>query len=280
MTIEIAAASADDVQRMAQWAAEEGWSPGNTDHLAFFCTDPGGFLMGWVDGEPQVSISVVKYGATFGFLGFYIARPAVRGKGYGIQIWRAGMQRLEGRNVGLDGVVAQQYNYRKSGFRLAWNNIRHQGAPVEAAAPAGVSLVDARSIPLDRLVAYDRRFFPEPRDTFLAAWLTLPERAAMVALRDGALAGFGVMRNAAGPSRIGPLYAETPEIANVLIAALARTLRTTSIALDVPDVNRPAVRLAEQIGLKPAFETARMYTGKNPDVDVAGTFGVTSFELG
>jgi len=40
------------------------------------------------------------------------------------------------------------------------------------------------------------------------------------------------------------------------------------------------VRLAEQIGLKPAFETARMYTGKNPDVDVAGTFGVTSFELG
>jgi hypothetical protein len=204
----------------------------------------------------------------------------VRGKGYGIQMWRAGMTRLEGRNVGLDGVVAQQYNYRKSGFRLAWNNIRHQGAPVEAAPPAGVSLIDARGIGLDRLAAYDRRFFPEPRDTFLAAWISLPERAAMVAVRDGSLAGFGVMRNAAGPSRIGPLYAKTPEIANALIAALARELRTTSIALDVPDVNRPAVRLAEQIGLRPAFETARMYTGRNPDVDLAGTFSVASFELG
>jgi hypothetical protein len=88
------------------------------------------------------------------------------------------------------------------------------------------------------------------------------------------------MRNAAGPSRIGPLYAQSPEIANAVIAALAKQLGATAVALDVPDVNRPAVRLAEQIGLKPAFETARMYTGKNPDVDLAGTYGVTSFELG
>jgi hypothetical protein len=280
MVFEIAVASADDVQRMAQWAADEGWSPGNTDALAFFCTDPGGFLMGRIDGEPLVSISVVKYGQTFGFLGFYIARPAARGKGHGIQIWRAGMQRLEGRNVGLDGVVAQQYNYRKSGFRLAWNNIRHQGAPVDAAPPAGVSLFDARVVPFAALAAYDRRFFPEERDTFLASWISLPERAAMVAVHEGALAGFGVMRNAAGPSRIGPLYAQSPEIANALIAALAKELGAASVALDVPDVNRPAVRLAEQIGLKPAFETARMYTGRNPDVDLAGTYGVTSFELG
>jgi hypothetical protein len=280
MAFDIVAASADDVQRMAQWAADEGWSPGKTDHLAFFCTDPGGFLMGFLDGEPQVSISVVKYGQTFGFLGFYIARPAVRGKGYGLQIWRAGMQRLEGRNVGLDGVVAQQYNYRKSGFRLAWNNIRHQGAPVEAAAPAGVTLFDARLVPFANLAAYDRRFFPEERDTFLASWISLPERAALVAVRDGMLVGFGVMRNAAGPSRIGPLYARSPEIANALIAALAKELGASAVALDVPDVNRPAVRLAEQIGLRPAFETARMYTGRNPDVDLAGTYGITSFELG
>ena len=42
----------------------------------------------------------------------------------------------------------------------------------------------------------------------------------------------------------------------------------------------PAKRLAEQLGLKPAFETARMYTGPDPAFDRAGLFGVTSFELG
>jgi hypothetical protein len=184
MTFEITVGSADDVQRMARWAADEGWNPGNTDSHAFFAADPGAFLIGRLDDEPVVCISVAKYGQAFGFLGFYIARPPVRGKGFGIQIWRAGMARLAGRNVGLDGVVAQQANYRKSGFRSAWNNVRHEGTPAGAPVPAGVSLLDARSVAFDKLAAYDRRFFPEARDSFLASWITLT-RGGDGGLRDG-----------------------------------------------------------------------------------------------
>jgi hypothetical protein len=280
MSFEIAVGSADDVQRMAEWAGDEGWNPGNTDAQAFFATDPAGFLIGRLDGEPQACISVVKYGVGFGFLGFYIARPPIRGKGYGIQVWRAGMARLEGRNVGLDGVVAQQGNYRKSGFRLAWNNIRHEGPAPAAKPPAGVTFADARSVAFDRLMAYDRRFFPAPRDSFLAPWITLPERTALVALSDGELTGFAVMRACRAASRVGPLYAATPEIAVSLVAALAAKMGATALAIDVPDRNNAAVKLVEQMGLKPSFETARMYTGVDPEIDYAGLFGVTSLELG
>ncbi|WP_020698466.1 GNAT family N-acetyltransferase [Reyranella massiliensis] len=280
MSFEIAVGSADDVQRMALWADAEGWNPGKTDAHAFFAADPGGFLIGRLDGEPQACISVVKYGQGFGFLGFYIARPTIRGKGYGIQIWRAGMARLAGRNVGLDGVVAQQGNYKKSGFRPAWNNIRHEGAAPAIPAPAGVTLADARSIAFDRLAAYDRTFFPEARDAFLASWISLPERAAMVALRDGELAGFAVMRRSAAASRVGPLFAATPEIAGGLVSALARKTAAAAVAIDVPDRNKAAVTLAEGMGLKPSFETARMYTGADPEVNYAGLYGVTSLELG
>jgi len=75
---EITVGSADDVQRMARWAADEGWNPGNTDTHAFFAADPGAFRIGRLDSEPVVCISVVKYGQALGFLGFYIARPQVR----------------------------------------------------------------------------------------------------------------------------------------------------------------------------------------------------------
>lgn len=280
MTYEISVGSADDVQRMARWAGDEGWNPGNTDAHAFFAADPGAFLIGRLDGEPVTCISVVKYGQGFGFLGFYIARPAVRGKGYGIRNWNAGMARLAGRNVGLDGVVAQQGNYRKSGFRTAWNNIRYEGPAFAATPPAGVSLVDARSIGFDRLAAFDRRFFPEPRDSFLAAWISLPERAALVAVRDGTLVGFAVMRACQAASRVGPLFAESPGIAAALVSALAEQTGAAAVAIDMPDINKPAVAMAEQAGLKPSFETARMYTGANPDIDYAGLCGVTSLELG
>jgi hypothetical protein len=280
MAYEISVGSADDVQRMARWAADEGWNPGNTDAYGFFATDPGGFLVGRLDGEPVTCISVVQYGQGFAFLGFYIARPPVRGKGYGIQNWNAGMARVNGRNVGLDGVVAQQANYRKSGFRNAWNNIRYEGAAFTARPPSGVELLDARSVAFDRLAAYDRRFFPEPRDSFLAAWISLPERAAMVAMKDGKLAGFAVLRACQAASRIGPLFADSPEIAAALVSALAAKMGAAAVAIDMPDINKPAVTLAEQAGLKPSFETARMYTGANPDIDHAGLFGVTSLELG
>jgi len=279
MDFEIATASADDVARIMDWAKDEGWNPANTDRFAFQAMDPAAFLMGRLDGEPVVSISVVRYGTGFGFLGCYIARPPVRGKGYGIRIWDAGMQRLAGRNVGLDGVPAQQANYRKSGFRLAWNNARHEGVPSPAPIPAGVTFVDARSVPFDRLAAYDRRFFPEARDSFLAPWITMAERTALVALEDGEIAGFGVVRSAVTASRIGPLHAASAAIAGALIGRLAAAM-PGPVAVDIPDFNTPGVRLAGQLGLKPAFETARMYTGPDPAIDRAGLFGVASFELG
>src|SRR5205814_9943695 len=103
--------------------------------------------------------------------------------------------------------------------------------------PAGVTLVDARTLPFDRLVAYDRRFYPAERDAFLAAWIDYPGRTSLAALKDGELAGFGTIREAATGSRIGPLYAASPDIAGALVTALAAARPGRPIALDVPDYN-------------------------------------------
>lgn len=280
-TFEITTASAADIDMLGEWAHAEGWNPGRTDSHAFFATDPRGFLIGRLDGEPVSSVSVIRYGSGFGFLGFYLTRPELRGRGYGIQVWRAGMNRLAGRTVGLDGVVAQQSNYRKSGFRPAWTNMRWEGLPpTDITAPPGVSLVDARSLPFDRLAAFDRRFFPAERDSFLAPWVAAPMRTALAAVADGEVRGFAVLRPCRTSSRIGPLHAASPEVASALVSALSATAPETEIAIDVPDINPAAVRLAEQWGLTPSFETARMYTGPTPDVDHTGLFGITSLELG
>ncbi|MFE4795384.1 GNAT family N-acetyltransferase [Streptomyces sp. NPDC056708] len=278
---EITTASADDLTMLTQWAHAEGWNPGLTDRHAFFAADPRGFLIGRLDGEPVSCVSVVRYGSGFGFLGFYLTRPELRGRGYGIQLWRAGMARLDGRNVGLDGVVDQQPNYRRSGFRSVWTNMRYEGLPLAApTAPAGTALVDARTLPFGQLASYDRRFFPADRDSFLAPWIAGPARTSLAAVRDGELRGLAVMRPCRTSSRIGPVYAESPEVAGALVGALAATDPGTPVAIDVPDINPAAVHLAEQLGLTPSFETARMYTGPTPDVDHAGLFGITSLELG
>jgi hypothetical protein len=101
-----------------------------------------------------------------------------------------------------------------------------------------------------------------------------------VAERDGKLTGFAVMRACQAASRVGPLFADSPEIAAALVSALAAKTGATAVAIDMPDINKKTSNLADQLGLKPAFETARMYTGPDPKVDLGGLFGVTSLELG
>lgn len=278
---EITTAGADDIALLGEWAHAESWNPGLTDSHAFYAADPHGFLIGRLDGEPVTSVSVVRYGSAFGFLGFYLTRPDLRGRGYGLRTWQAGTKRLAGRLTGLDGVVEQQPNYRRSGFRPAWTNMRYEGVPdTTIPPPPGVRLVDARSLPFDRLAAYDRRFFPAARDSFLAPWIAGPGRAALAAVEDGELRGLAVRRPCRTASRIGPVYAATPAVAAALVSALAATDPDTPVAVDVPDVNTAAVRLARDLELTPSFETARMYTGPVPEADHTGLYGITSLELG
>ncbi|HEY9567757.1 MAG TPA: GNAT family N-acetyltransferase, partial [Thalassobaculum sp.] len=162
--------TAAEVELAVEWAAREGWDPGVDDAACFRAADAGGFLMAFADGEPVASISVVNYGPGFGFLGFYICRPDRRGRGIGYRLWQAGMARHGDRVVGLDGVVEQQDNYRKSGFELAYRNIRHSGRPA-VATPADPRLVRIGPDLVEAVLAYDRPFFPAPRDAFLRTWL-------------------------------------------------------------------------------------------------------------
>lgn len=280
--VALRSASAAEFAVAVEWAAAEGWNPGLDDLAAFHGTDPYGFFMGWIGSKPVSSISVVRYGATFGFLGFYIVHADHRGTGAGLATWNHGMAYLQGRTVGLDGVVAQQANYRKSGFVLAGRNVRHSGVPPLSNRPA-TKVRSATPDDLPALLAYDRAFFAGPREGFTQAW-ALPgagvQRQAMLAIEDGALSGYGVIRRCRSGHKIGPLFADDAATAEALFTALCSSVPGQEVSLDTPEDNRAAVALAERAGLKPVFETARMYRGPAPFLAIARTYGITTFELG
>ena len=77
----------EEISIAVDWAAAEGWNPGLADAACFAAADPEGFLIGELDGAPAATVSCVNYGASFAFLGFYIVREDLRGRGYGLRIW-------------------------------------------------------------------------------------------------------------------------------------------------------------------------------------------------
>ncbi|KRQ14060.1 GCN5 family acetyltransferase [Bradyrhizobium pachyrhizi] len=269
----------DEIALAVDWAAAEGWNPGLADAPCFAAEDPQGFFIGELDGEPAAVISCVNYGAQFAFLGFYIVRPDLRGRGHGLKIWNAAIAHARPRVIGLDGVVAQQANYQKSGFALAYANVRYGGTVAAPSAPSDgtVALTD---LPMALIEADDATVFPAPRAAFLRAWINTSGHVGRALMRDGRLAGWGVIRPCRIGRKIGPLVADDRAGAEAVVAALLASAGSGEVFLDVPAVNRDAVALAQGLGLSPVFETARMYTGTIPPLRIDRVFGVTTFELG
>jgi hypothetical protein len=268
-----------EIATAADWAAAEGWNPGLDDVACFATVDPAGFYIGELDGAAASTISVVNYDDRFAFLGFYIVRPDLRGRGYGLRTWRAAVSHAGSRTVGLDGVVTQQENYRKSGFAFAHRNIRYGGVPaVPPALPQG--LIGLEDIPFAAIEADDATVFPAPRPSFLRTWINAPGHLGRALVRDGRLAAWGVIRPCRKGHKVGPLVADDRRGAEAVLAALIGSAAGGEVFLDVVEPNRDAIALAEAYGLEPIFETARMYTGAIRPVALSRIFGITTFELG
>lgn len=269
----------DGIRTAAEWARREGWNPGLSDAEAFAAADPQGFLGLYADNDLAATISLVTYGHAFGFLGFYICRPDLRGKGLGLALWNAALERKPARTIGLDGVTAQQDNYRKSGFVLAHENIRHGGLKPSGYAQLAPSLVALSAADAKEVDRFEKqhRLFPAARSRFLAEWL---RHDALALRRDGEIVGYGVIRQCHEGWKVGPLFAQNVADAETILRGLLTRMPEGTFFLDTPGTNRAAVDLALSLGLKPMFETARMYKGPAPDLDTAKVFGITSFELG
>src|SRR6266571_4839795 len=156
----------DEISLAVDWAAVEGWNPGLADAACFASVDLKGFFIAELDGLSAATISCVNYDARFSFLGFYMVREDLRGRGYGLRIWNAAIAHAGPRVIGLDGVTAQQDNYRKSGFELAHANVRYGGTVTAPAAPRA-DVIALSDVPIAALEADDATVFPARRPAFL-----------------------------------------------------------------------------------------------------------------
>jgi hypothetical protein len=272
--------SRKELDTAVSWAAAEGWNPGLHDADAFYAIDPQGFFMGFLEEEPISCISAVSYGGIFGFLGLYIVKPQHRRLGYGIKIWNEAINYLGDQNIGLDGVVAQQDNYKKSGFTLFYNNARYQ-LKSQKNNFKNAHIVPLSKISFDTLYAYDKQFFPADRKKFLMDWTGLPESKTLVYTSNNEIKGYGMIRKCQTGYKIGPLFADDLDIANGLFLSLINTVSNDSqILLDIPEINKSAIKLVNKNGMTKGFSTARMYTKSSPKLPFDKIFGITTFEVG
>lgn len=271
----------DEVQNiMLKWAEEEGWNPGLDDAASFYVQNPNGFFAGRLNGEVVGCYSAVIYDQTFAFFGLYIVKPAFRHRGLGMQMTQHCLDYLAGLNIGLDGVVEMAKKYERIGFRPSHLNIRYEGT----------STLDKREDPdivevgdelLAQIVQYDRSYFPASRTRFLHHWLKRSSnKMSFVCVDQGAIKGYGTIRKCCKGYKLGPLFAETPQIAEKIFEHLIVQTKGEVFYLDIPEPNLAALELVKKYQMKECFKTLRMYTKGNPQMNIDHIFGVTTLECG
>lgn len=193
--------------------------------------------------EDDGTVSAVGSGIVYGRLGFVgnmVVAEEWRRRGIGSLILEritgfleaSGCERLE-----LNATSEGRPLYERHGFRSV-------GTSSTAQIPRTTSLHRDREVSvrrasgdeLERLSDYDRPRFGGDRRAVLEVLLADPDGTCLVAERDGALAGYGCVREDGG--RIGPFVADAPSIAETILAeAFARTPAVNDLRLNLPPGN-------------------------------------------
>jgi hypothetical protein len=267
-----------DLETVLDWAAAEGWNPGLDDAPAFLATDPDGFLVRKMAGQPVSAISVVNHSHEFAFLGLYLCHPDHRGEGHGLAIWYAGLAHAGKRTVGLDGVPDQQANYANSGFVKSGGACRFTGGDGLQAFGATRS---AEPADFRELLEFERSLTGVDSRRFLTDWFQNTALRRTLVMRDlSGLAAYGTVRACRNGAKIGPFYARDAVAAQHLLGDLATVFAAGQVSLDVPEEASGLRALLNDLNFIASFSTARMFRGTPPATLKKEYRSIATLELG
>lgn len=276
----IAPLSEDEVNIMYDWVKAEGWNPGLHDARTLYKAAHGGLLGIKIDEELVGVSAAFLHNYQFAYFGLYIVKPEYRGQGYGITMTRHRLKMAGYRNIALDGVMEHYQTYRRAGFRVAHRTPRYVFTQANAFQPSD-QIQKISDVTLIELLDYEKRLFPCRRKAYLKAWVTQEGASGFCFRDDEGIKGFGMIRPCVTGYKIGPLFADSSEIARQLMIALLSEAKGHPVFCDIPQTNEAGLLLAEELGGQVTdFESARMYRGYQPLLDHSRIFGLTSLEAG
>ena len=255
----------DDLGAADQLRAELGWNQTIPDWQRLLALSPEGCFVAEQNGRIVGTCTTVGYGNALAWIGMMMVHPASRRQGIGGALLRCCVDHLRQRDVRcikLDATPMGQPLYARLGFVPEWTLTRweHHGSPLEV-EPAPDSIHPPAERHWPAILALDTQVFGVPRCPLLQS-LAANSRRALVYESGGSILGFGILRNGARASYLGPIAAQAG-MGEMLARCLLSGHSEQPIFWDVPDLNEPAFRLARQLGFTFLRPLTRMYLDTN-----------------
>ena len=265
-------------------SAEAGWNQ-TVDDWRQMLAD--GEAIGQFSAAKQLVASalILPYGERLAWIAMVLTTANFRRRGLATRNLRWAIERCGERGLlaGLDATPDGVEVYRPLGFhevcglqRLRAEQPVGQHLPRPAVAIRPVQA--ARD--LDAIARLDARVFGADRRRLLAYLSRSEPRRALLAQAEGALAGLVLARPGRIALHIGPLIAQGPTVAALLLAQ-ALVDWTGPVSIDVPDRQSDFLALLQSAGFAPVRPFMRMVQGAPETLgDMANCFAIAGPEFG
>ncbi|GBN68856.1 hypothetical protein AVEN_8287-1 [Araneus ventricosus] len=201
----------------------------------FMKLDPEGFRV-TVDETGKIlgSCSIVLNGDDSDglyFGGIYFVEPKYQGTGIGLRLYKTCVDHFGDSDCGINAVAGMKKVYRDRGdFPVEekdWVCLKNQTpnhvSPevLSNIVPPGVDIQPFQDSFLPEMVAYDQALVGLRRSLLLSMSCNEKNSRTFVAFKNGVCVGFGsVKESCLGAARVGPLYADDPAVAEVILRKL------------------------------------------------------------
>lgn len=258
-----------------------GW-PHRTDDLDLLISLGDGYIALDEIGRPLGSAMHFPMGDDFAMLGMMVTPPRLQARGAGRWLLRRIMRDCAGRDLRLSATRSGFWLYESAGFIPVGQIQQHQG--IARAFPAQEPLPDVELAALssdhgDEIKRLDALAFGADRGRMLDALTGIS--GGVVALRAGRACGFALMRRFGKGRVIGPVVAQTEQMAMRLVAPLIREAEGTFLRLDTPAGGGALAGFLALAGLDLFDTTTEMRIGPQRRAgEGAVTFGLAAHSLG
>jgi GNAT superfamily N-acetyltransferase len=223
-------------------SAEAGWNQTAADWQIFLDLGSAVGVVG-TDGHLIATAATLPHASRFAWISMVLVTAAQRRQGLARWLLRDCIERLTGRQLVpvLDATPAGRNVYSGLGFHDAWSMRRLVGlvgraaqAPQAGPAAEGVTVRPLDPADWPQIIAYDAAIFGADRGALLRRLAGRLPQAVLIAERQGRLAGFLLGRDGRVMNQLGPLVAESDQVARALLARACAAV-ALPLAVDVPD---------------------------------------------
>lgn len=251
-----------EIEQATALVAEVGWNQVAADWEIFLAA---GRVRAVRDAGRVVATAATLPYQGFGWISMVLVAPSHRRRGLASRLLRRCIDDLTGGGLvpALDATPAGRELYRQLGFTESWGIARmvarERSRPLAAAVP-GLEVRPMRDADWPTLRARDQVVFGADRGIVLAQLRRRLPSAAWVAISDDRLAGYLLGRDGRTAAHLGPLVADSDEVATAL---LARALDAVSgpIYIDLRAARSALRAWLEKAGFTLERNLTRMYLG-------------------